>query len=75
MGEWNRARDAVHQAVNDEERDKAIDRLWKLARESAFDDANAEIERIMHDVDDMTNSCQIALAWARASINRLRGDD
>jgi len=47
MGEWSRARDAIHQAENAEERERAIDHLRKLARESTVEDAVNAVEVVI----------------------------
>lgn len=39
MGEWSRARSAIHDALNPVLREQAIDDLWALARQSVVDDA------------------------------------
>lgn len=46
MGEWNRARAAIHDATSEEAREAAIDHLWRLASDyraerilAAFDQA------------------------------------
>ena len=69
MGEWNRARSAIHQAPTEEEREQAIDALWKLARQDAKDRITDMIDgrREFLEGSEAKNTC----SWLICLIDRL----
>jgi len=72
MGEWNRTRSAIHDAQTPEDRDAAIDALWKMVRRETLDDVATIIydKREFLEGVEARNTC----TWILTEISHLRDD-
>lgn len=61
MGEWSRARQSIHDAVNPEMRERAIDDLWKLARQSTVDDAVSAVDVVVGTQEEVLQGHDLTL--------------
>jgi hypothetical protein len=72
MGEWNRARDAIHEATTFETRDAAIDALWNMVRRDTVRELEDLISgcREFLEGPDARNTCEWLLALLRHRQDR-----
>ncbi|NUO17202.1 MAG: hypothetical protein HUU03_12255, partial [Planctomycetaceae bacterium] len=71
VGEWSRARDAIHAATTDEARSEAIDRLWGMARASHRDEVFELLEDIRTNLTHPTRADHRLLDWITREIGAL----
>lgn len=71
MGEWSRARDAIHDAETREARDAAMDELWRLAQEAYVERLGYEIEGVRAAITNPSPTDMLLLDWVRDVIGRL----
>lgn len=75
MGEWSRARDAIHDATTREARDAAIDEYWRLAQR-AYQDHVLGVPDAVHEAITEPGSLErVVLDWVRAELTKLVAED
>lgn len=71
MGEWGRARDAIHDAPTREARDKAIDEWWRLAQ-AAYAESVSEVPyTVLRSIAEPSSTERLVLDWVRRELTKI----